>query len=259
MVTPRRKLLVVLAGSLAWGLQWRHPGEDPSLKRVREAGKLRVGLDPSYPPFGNVDASGRLDGLDVDLARELAERLGVAAEFVTLDVGGLLDAVVARQCDVAIGIAPVRDFLKDLRYSRPYFNAGQVLVVRADTAKAGSTRPVGPGQVVGVESGSGADLQGALVAERLGKPELRRVTSVDALKAELAAGQLDGIVLDAVTAYELLKTQPGLALGAGPLTREPYVIAVHRYDAALLKQIDATLDALEREGYLQGLVKKWLY
>jgi len=254
MVVPRRKLLFVLAGAMAWGVEWRHPDEDPSLRRVREAGRLKVGLDPSYPPFENVDAAGRLDGLDVDLARELARRLGVAAQFVALDVGGLYDAVVARQCDVAVGVPPIREFLAEVRYSRPYFNAGQVLVVRRGLDKA-----IGPGLVVGVESGSGADLQARALAERLGRPDLRRATSLDALKAELAAGQLDGIVLDAVTAYELLKARPDLALGAGPLTQEPYVVVVHRYDASLLKEIDAVLGALDREGYLRELVKKWLY
>lgn len=249
----RRRLLFVLAGALAWGLEWHTGGEDPSLSRLQASGRLRVGLDPSYPPLENVDADGRLDGFDVDLAHELARRLGVKPEFVSLDAGGLFDAVVARRCDVAIGVPPIREFLKDLRYSRPYLNAGQVLVVRAGLVKA-----FGPELVVGVETGSGADLHSGALARRLGGPDLRRLASLEALQTALRSGQLDGVLVDAVAGHELVKSHPDLALGTEPLTTEPYVIAVHKHDARLLSEINSVLDVLESEGYLERLADKWL-
>lgn len=249
----RRNLLLVFAATAVWAIEWGVKGEDPSLERVQRAGRLRVGIDPSYPPFANVDGGGRLDGFDVDLSRELARRLGVQAEFVPLDVGGLFDAVVSRLCDVAVGMPPVREYLKELRYSRGYFNAGQMLVTRK-----GQATTSGSGLTVGVESGSSADLRSGLLGRRLGGPTFRRATSLEALKAELLAGQLDAILVDAVTGHELVKAERGLALGTGPITREPLVVVVHRYDTRLLQEIDAQLETLEREGFVRGLVAKWL-
>ncbi|MFN3761678.1 MAG: transporter substrate-binding domain-containing protein, partial [Anaerolineae bacterium] len=60
-------------------------------------------MDASYPPFESIDGEGNLVGLDVDLGRELAARLGVEAHFVAnLSYDGLYDALTADQVDVLI-------------------------------------------------------------------------------------------------------------------------------------------------------------
>ena len=75
-----RWLLVLVCVALV-GCQEK---QDPYLARVREAGVLRVGLDPSWPPFEYVDgASGEVVGLDVDLARAIGRELGIEGVSVT--------------------------------------------------------------------------------------------------------------------------------------------------------------------------------
>lgn len=249
----RRRLLVVFAGAIAWGADWRRGGEDPSLTRVRQAGKLRVGIDPSYPPFANVDGAGQLGGFDVDLSREVSRRIGVTADFVGIDIGGLYDAVIAQVVDLAVGLQPAREYLTDLRYTRGYFNAGQTLVVRA-----GDQREPNPSMSFGVESGSGADLAQEMLRSRLGGATIRRASSLDVLQAEVRGGQIDGALFDAVTAYQIVKASPGLAIGKGPLTAEPDVMVLHKNDTRLLGEANTILAALESEGYLAGLVAKWL-
>ena len=66
---------------------------DTSLERVRRGGVLRIGLDPTYPPFENGD-TGDLHGLDIDLAREIAAELEVEAVFVYYGYDGLYDALL---------------------------------------------------------------------------------------------------------------------------------------------------------------------
>jgi ABC-type amino acid transport substrate-binding protein len=74
--------LLVAVLALAWGRE--EPGPpDESLERVRAAGRLVIATDPTYPPM-EFRQGGDLAGLDIDLARRLADRLGVRAEFRTL-------------------------------------------------------------------------------------------------------------------------------------------------------------------------------
>ena len=63
---------------------------------------MTVGLDPSYAPFEVVDGQGNLDGFDVDLTRAVAERLGVKASLVSIDFGGIYDALEVGKFDVII-------------------------------------------------------------------------------------------------------------------------------------------------------------
>jgi rhodanese-related sulfurtransferase len=126
-------LALALAGLAVWWLVQGIAHGEPDGSWVRARGVLRIGSDLSYPPFGFVDERGQPAGLDVDLGRALAARLGLRAEFVNLGYDGLYDALYAGQVDVLISglvIDPLR--MDDFAYTQPYFNAGQVLVVRRD-------------------------------------------------------------------------------------------------------------------------------
>ena len=240
-------------GGLVWSVEWRREGEDPSLARVRASGVLRVGLDPSYPPFASYDGAGRIDGLDVDFAREIARHLGVDLALVALDGGGLLDAVLARKCDIAIGVPPARELLRDLRYSRPYFDGGQVLVRDGRRSASLAVSPL-----VGVEAGSEADLRWRRIEASLSGARLSRRDSQEDLLAALASGDVDGILLDAVAARQARRVEPAFEIASEPLTHEPMVIAAHRDDSRLLREIDAVLAALAGTGTAAELTDKWL-
>jgi len=246
-------VLLALAGALGSSIQWHSNIEDPSLRRVLDAGRIRVALDPSYEPFSSVDAAGNLGGLDVDLSRLLAARLGVSADLVTLDAGGLYEAVVARACNLACGVPPVREFTENLRYSRPYYNAGAVALMHAGLSAQSNGRPV-----FAIEAGSAADAQISTVRRRLGDVTVARFPDLDTMLAGLRAGELAGIVLDLATARRLARDVESVVLVAEPLTWEPLVFAAHKDDSRLLKEVNATLDALESDGSLRDLGRKWV-
>jgi ABC-type amino acid transport substrate-binding protein len=81
-------------------------------------------------------------------------------------------------------------------------------------------------------------------------------TAQEALAA-LSAGEADAALVDAITAYDFLKTEAGFAL-AGPLLEpEPYVIAVSAQSTDLHRVLDDTLAAMEADGTLGELRVKW--
>jgi polar amino acid transport system substrate-binding protein len=249
----RRPVLLALAGALGWSIEWRSRIEDPSLRRVRDSGHLRVALDPSNEPFSAVDGSGQLGGLDVDLSRLLGTRLGVATELIALDAGGLFESVVARKSDLAVGVPPVREFTNDLRYSRPYFNTGSVAVMNSGLSKSSGQQPT-----FEVEAGSVADSQLDAVRRRLGTVAVERAPDLDEMLASLRAGEVAGLVLDLATARRLARDDPSVVLVSEPLTWEPLVFAAHKNDSRLLQEVNAILDFLEQEGVLRDLSRQWV-
>lgn len=259
-----RPLMAVLALALAglavwWLVQGIASGEpDDSWERVRARGVLRIGSDLSYPPFGFVDERGQPAGLDVDLGRALAARLGLRAEFVNLGYDGLYDALYAGQVDVLISglvIDPLR--MDDFAYTQPYFNAGQVLVVRR-----GGLSPQGMGDLAGVrlavELGSDGDVEARRWARRL--PGLEVQPWPDPLEALAAveAGRADVALVDAISARMALRDRPALRLSGEPVTYEPYAVVARRRDRTLFEVIERTLGELRSEGTVGELLERWL-
>ncbi len=229
------------------------------LDRILETGVLRVGMDASYPPFEYIDGEGNLVGLDVDLGRELAARLGVQARFVAnLSYDGLYDALIADQVDVVISalyVDPAR--MADFAYSNAYFNAGQVLVVRADNGEIAEIADLS-GRTVAVEWGSEGDVVARAWARRLvGLTVLPCLTAEDAL-ARVASGEADAGIADHLSALEAIGKGRSLRIVGEMLTDEPYAIAVRREDGALLRAINSILVAMEEDGTLPRLRQKWL-
>jgi len=254
---------------------------DDTWERVCETGILRVGMDASFPPFEAITADGTLVGFDVDLARELGRRLGpalskpvlseaegaegVEVQFVAnLPYDGLHDALAVGRVDVVISalvVNPAR--VADFAYSTPYFDPGQVLVVRppsvppprgGEEGGGGITEMAGlSGCTLAVEFGSQGDLEARKWARRL--PDLTIVpcqTAAGAL-ATVAAGEADGALVDHVSALAA-----GLVIVGEPVVEEPYAIAVQRESQHLLRAINGVLAEMEADGTLEMLVVRWL-
>jgi ABC-type amino acid transport substrate-binding protein len=246
-------LLLAAAGlSLA---RWR--GDDGALERVQSSRVLRVGLDASFPPFETLDAAGEVSGLDADLARALAARLGAEPTFVNIGFDGLYDALLADKIDVVISGLPYDPRrTRDVIYSPPYFNAGQVLVARAgDTALDGSQALAG--RTVAVEWGSQADMEARRLKQTIaGLTILSRPTAQDALQA-LAAGQADAAIADGVSARQFMRSNAGQVRLVEALTDESYVIASRARSRRLAEAISQALLELRESGELDRLLARW--
>lgn len=258
----RRSLAVLVAGMLAGtaALAGCTPGQtkpDRSAERLRQSGVLRVAIDPSYPPFASLDAQGEIVGYDVDLAREIARRLEVKAAFVPHDVGSILDALVATQADLVVSaIPPYREYSRKVLYSRPYYNAGQVVLTRRQPDGAPVTLD---GKVVGFEFGTGGELVSRKLPSERGTPaESRSFVSPEAAIDALRTEQIDAFITDRVLARLAIKANPGFVIVGEPLDVDPYVIAIGRNDAWLAKRVDEIVGQLTDEGFLNELEDRWL-
>jgi polar amino acid transport system substrate-binding protein len=270
---PRRRigwLVALLAVALAAVALWLvlrtlPPAVDPTWERILETGTLRTCTDPSWPPFEFVDqATGQIEGFDVDLAGLLATRLvppgdapaSVRAEIVPVGFDGLYDALLAGRCDVVLSALPYEPMrTQDVVYSVAYFNAGTVLLIREGTSGIETLDDLA-GRAVGVEWGFVPEGDARQV-ELLRSLGVRRYdTAGDALRA-LHAGEVEAAIVDRITALAYLRACGGLEFVGEPIYDLNYVIPVRPDSFRLLEEVNRVLLEMRENGTLEALQERW--
>ncbi|GAC42383.1 periplasmic component [Paenibacillus popilliae ATCC 14706] len=103
------------------------------LEEIKASGKLRIGTEGTYPPFTFHDDSGKLTGFDVEIAEEVAQRLGVTPEFVEAKWDGMFAGLDAKRFDIVVNQAGINEERKrKYDFSDPYSVSQAVLIVHED-------------------------------------------------------------------------------------------------------------------------------
>lgn len=230
-------------------------GLDPVWAAARQRGTLRVASDFGFAPFSEV-AGGQPAGYDIDLARAVAGKLGLRAEFVSSNLDSIYDDLARGRADLAasaLPYAPEQGWR--VSFSTFYFNAGQVLLARAG-APISSTAELA-GRSVGAALGSDADTYARGLAAAGTPIRLRSAYDTPAeVLADLRRGALDAAIVDNASALAELGRAPGLRLVAA-LTLEPYALAVPAPAFQLHAEVNRALEELRREGFFEQLGRRW--
>lgn len=122
-------MTALLATAIQLGVAHAAAAQD-DLAKIKTAGVFKVGTEGTFPPFTYHNSAGNLVGFDVDIAREIAKRIGVKAEFVEGKWDGLVAGLDAKRYDAVINqvsITPEREAKYD--FSDPYISPKAVLIV----------------------------------------------------------------------------------------------------------------------------------
>ncbi len=214
---------------------------------------LRVGVDPSYPPFALLTEE-NLEGIDIELAHALGEELGLPVDLRLMGIDGLYDALRAQQVDVLISSLKVENWrLGDVVYSQPYFDAGLLLV----SNKLDQMDDL-PGHSIAYEFGSDADAELRRWSRRIQIFETRPYEIPEHALDAVRLGDADAAMVDAISARLYMKEHPGWQINNTYITHEPYVIAVYIYRPETTKAIHKALSNLLESGKIQQIIDRWL-
>jgi len=249
------------------------------LARICEQGVLRVSTDPAYPPqsFLN-EETGEYEGFDIDVATEIANRLGVRVEWEAPAWDTIVAGNWAGRWDVSVGsmtITPER--AQVLYFTTPYYYTPAAIAVHRD-----NTTIAGPADLTGKRIGvCGACtydfyLQGTLeiaqdptgtpvlIESEIADPDIRTYDTDTTAITDLALG--DGTRLDAVisalpTLQEAIDTGQPIKIVGEPLYYEPLSIAVDRasqLDAtSLVEVLDDLVEQMHEDGTLTAYSMEW--
>lgn len=234
--------------------------DNETWQRIEETGILKVGLDPTYPPFEAVNDEG-VFGVDVDLANALAADLGLEAEFVLFGYDGLYDALGTRQVDVLIsGMVMIPERTKDFAYSEPYFNAGQILVTRPDTAVLQNFTDLNNlnNHTLAVELGAQGHVEAITWSRRLANLTVVPYNTSDEALTAVLHHEADAALVDSISGRLFLMNEPGLVRGETAVTIEPFALVTRIDDELLLEKLNQSLDNLQASGQLEQIITTWL-
>lgn len=256
----RKFVCIVLALMLSLSLApLALAAEDSSVQDILDKGQLVLGLDASFPPMGFVDAdSGDIVGFDIDLAKEVATRLGVELVCQPISWDAKEMELNAHHIDCiwnGMTITPQR--LEDMSISLPYLKNDQVVVVRAAdniTDLAGLA-----GKKLGLQAGSSAN--DALDAAADFKASLGEVVPFDenlTALMDLNTGGVDAVLVDVIVAnyYMTVNSYPFVVLSES-LAPEEYGIGFRKGDVALRDKVDSLLLEMRADGTLETISNKW--
>jgi len=236
-----------------------HWNDDQAWARIQQRGIITFATDPTYPPFETLDGNGQFAGFDIELAQALAQRLGVKAEFEAVAYDGLLGTLITQRDDAVISawvIQPERG--KEASFTPTYFDAGVLLITRADETVDGDPMTWAAGKTLSAEFGSTGDALARKWSRLV--VGLQPASETDAATAmqKVADGHADGALIDAVAAFDYLKTNAKLKVAAAITEADaPYVLAVSVKSPVLLSKLTDALNAMQADGSLGDLRAKW--
>ncbi len=232
--------------------------EPNSLEAIIEKGEFVLGLDDSFPPMGFRDDNGDIVGFDIDLAKVVAERMGVELVVKPVDWDGIALSLKNGDIDVIWNGLTITDERKEtMGFTKPYLNNRQIIIVRVDSDIA--TKADLEGKVVGVQLGSSSDI--ALnnepeVADKV--DDVRKYSNnVEAL-LDLANEGTDAVVVDEIVGrYYIAKKPDTYKVLEDYFTDEEYGVGYRKEDTEFGEELDRIMDEMKADGTADAISEEW--
>ncbi len=219
-----------------------------------EAGKLTMATNATFPPYEMTTDSGDIEGIDVDTAKAIAEKLGLELQIDDMDFDAALLSVQQGKADIAMAGITVTDERKAvMAFSDSYATGIQSIIVPEGSDIAS------PDDLAGKKIGTQRGTTGYIYCtDDFGEDSVvaydNGLTAVQALNN----GQVDAVVIDNAPAKEYVAANPGLKVLETSYAEEDYAIGMSKDNTALVEAVNAALEELKADGTLQSIVDKYI-
>ncbi|MGB5824633.1 MAG: amino acid ABC transporter substrate-binding protein [Proteocatella sp.] len=224
-------------------------------------GSFTMGLDDTFAPMGFRDADGNLTGFDVEMATEVANRIGLEVKMQPIDWSMKETELNAGNIDVIWNGYTITEARKEkVNFSTPYLNNKQIIVTLADSAINSKIDLADKTVAVQKESSAYDAVMGdsEFVTTIKDSEPIQFDTNNEAFM-DLEAGRTDAIVVDEVLAryYMKLRGAENYKVLEDNFGEEEYGIGIRKSDAILLEKINAALEEMKADGTYEQINAKW--
>ncbi|WP_053956092.1 transporter substrate-binding domain-containing protein [Inediibacterium massiliense] len=225
------------------------------LGEIKNKGKIVLGTSAGYPPYEfhkEINGEDVIVGFDIEIAKVIAEELGVELEIKDMKFDGLLAALVADKIDFIIaGMAPTEERAKSVDFTKTYYNAQQRILIRVEDQDKIKSIDDLKGLKIGVQKSTVQEE----IAKGIEGIQVKSLSKVTDLVLELSNNKIDGIILakPVATAYQKKNSKfivPDISLGKD----ESAAIAINKGNEDLVKEINKILDQLIAEGKIDEFI-----
>lgn len=226
-----------------------------------EAKKIVVGLDDSFPPMGFKDEKNEIVGFDIDLAKEVAKRLGREVEFKAIDWNSKEAELKSGRVDILWNGLDITDKRKEnMLFSEPYMDNRQIVFVAKNGKLSVADEADLAGKTIGTQSG------GTTEEYFENKPELK--SSMKEVKyypdyinafMDLENGRLDAVVGDEIIGRYYISKHPDeiQAIDTVIGTVSQFGIAFRKDDQKLRDEVQKVFDEMKADGTVANISEKW--
>ena len=219
-----------------------------------EPGKLIMSTNAAFPPYEMTTDSGEFEGIDIETAQAIADKLGLELQIDDMDFDAALLAVQQGKSDMVMAGVTVTDERQNVMdFTDSYATGIQSIIVKEDSDIASVDDLAG--KKIGTQRGTTGYLY---CSDDFGDENI--VAYDDGLTAVqmLNNGQVDCVVIDNAPAKEFVAANPGLKLLDTAYVEESYAIGVGKGNTELKDAINTALEELKADGTLQAIVDKYI-
>lgn len=252
-MTKNRMHLITLAVVAAVGLT--------ASAALAEGEKVRVATEASFPPFSKTEADGSFTGFELDLGDAVCERAKLDCEWVKQDFDGMIAALLAGKFEFVFSSMSITDERqKVVDFSLPYYNTPSKFVAPKDSSF--DISPSGlAGKAVGTYAGSTQD---DYLQAKFSDATVRGYENIDQIAADLVAGRVELMFVEALAAEEFLTKEDGQPYAfVGPDYNDPAILGVgagamfRKDDTELRDRVNAAIRDVYADGTFDAIAEKY--
>ncbi len=219
-----------------------------------EPGKLIMSTNAAFPPYEMTTDSGEFEGIDIETAQAIADKLGLELQIDDMDFDAALLAVQQGKADMVMAGVTVTDERQNVMdFTDSYATGIQSIIVKEDSDIASVDDLAG--KKIGTQRGTTGYLY---CSDDFGDENVVAYDNGLTAVQMLNNGQVDCVVIDNAPAKEFIAANPGLKLLGTAYVEESYAIGVGKGNTELKDAINTALEELKADGTLQAIVDKYI-
>ncbi|HCT90801.1 MAG TPA: ABC transporter substrate-binding protein [Lachnospiraceae bacterium] len=229
-----------------------------SLTTVKD-GVLTMGTNAYFPPYEYYEGE-EVTGIDVEIARAIADKLGLTLEVEDMDFDAIITAVQGGKVDMGLaGMTVTPDRQENVNFSDSYATGVQVVIVKEDSEIA-TPDDLADGKKIGVQLGTTGDTYASDTPENggYGEENVEKYSKgADAVMA-LVQGKVDAVIIDNEPAKSFVESNEGLKILETEYVNEDYAAAISKDNDGLLDAVNGALSELKADGTIQSILDKYI-
>lgn len=216
-------------------------------------GKLTMSTNAQFPPYEMTTDDGGFEGIDVEIATAIAEKLGLELDILDMDFDSALLAVQQGKSDIVMaGVTVNEDRLLVMDFTDSYATGVQVVIVKEGSDVTMDNMGEG---LIGTQRGTTGNIY---CTDDYGEEHVVAYDDGFTAVQALMNGQVDCVVIDNAPAQEFVKNNAGLTILDTEYAVEDYAIGLNKGNTALLDAINGALAELISDGTVQSIVDKYI-
>lgn len=240
------------------------------LDKIMSSKTIKVATDANWPPQSFINDKNEMDGFDVDVAREIAKRLGAKIEFITPSWDIITAGNWNGRWDMHVGsMTPTKQRAKILAFPAVYYYTPAAVGVHKDSKISKISELSGKNVGTGTGTTFELYLQQALTIDAEGAPAFAFQIDKPVIKSyetstialdDLRLGdgvRLDGAVSSLPVFLEAIKNGYPIKVIGDPIFYEPLAVTIDLGDSELNAKVSSIVAAMQKEGVLSKLSEKW--